>query len=298
MNKIATFFILVSFAGSVSGANRFDTKTMAEKSLLRDGFVLDGTEGSLVGPDSNDVWFFELAADVNDSRIVVKSGTELQLLPSAALEQMITENRKDPNLTYQLWGARITKYKGRNFIFLGYFLPLKTAAKSSLSQEASDQVDDESRTQQTLEPELADSNSVLSIPPDILKKLKARRQKITESGQRVTMDEPRPSSLIPLAPGARPSVLVDRTGFVKHSRRAGNGGLVFVPDALGRNVDSDLGILRLLPCEILELAELKQAEQLEQVRLRIAAITTEYKGERYLLLQKATQCYNHGNFGW
>jgi len=298
MRKIVLFLISLSFTGIVFGTATFETAPTAQMPLLREGFVIDGTEGRLVGPDSNDVWFFEFATDVNDNRVIVKAGTKLQLLPSAALAKMIADIRRDPVLTYQLWGARITKYKGRNFIFPSYYLPLKTAVKSEpdSSQKVGNRVDDEPESQQTLEPELTDPNSVLSIPPDILKKLRARRQKITDSGQRITMDEARPSSLVPRS--SAPSVVVDRTGFVKESRLAGNGRLVFVPDALGRNIGAAFGKLRLLPCEILELAELKQADQLERVRFRIAGITTEYEGEHYLLLQKATVSYNHGNFGW
>jgi len=269
------------------------TEKTAQVPLLREGFILNGTEGRLVGPDGNDVWFFELATDVNDYRAVVKAGAKLELLPSAALEKMIADIRKDPALRYQLWGARITKYKGTNFIFPDFFLPLKTASKPgpALPQKAGDQVEDEPEPQRTLEPELTDSNSVLSIPPDILKKLRARRLKIADGGQRA-MDEGRETRDELRTP--QQSVVVDRTGFVK---RQENDRLVFVPDALGRNVGAAFGRLRLLPCEILELAELKQAGQLERVRFRIAGITTEYQGRCYLLLQKATPSYNYGNFG-
>lgn len=69
---------------------------------------------------------------------------------------------------------------------------------------------------------------------------------------------------------------------------------MFVLDALGRNVRPVS--LRLLPCEALELAELAQSVIPEPVRFKIAGIVTKYKGEKYLLLQKATRIYSHGNF--
>jgi len=293
MNKVSIFLVLMSFAGSGFASTMSETATASQTPLLREGLVLNGTEGRLVGPDSNDVWFLELASDVNDYRVVVKAGTKLQLLPSAALEQMIADFRKDPNLTYQLWGAGITKYKDRNFIFPNYFLPLRKAERPepALPSESSDRVDDEPEPQRALGPELTDSNNVLSIPPEILSKLKARRQKIADGGQRVTMDEGRETRDALRTP--QQSVVVDRTGFLK---RQANGRFLFVPDALGRNVGAAFGTLRLLPCEILELAELKQAGQLERIRFRIAGITTEYEGQRYLLLQKATPSYNYGNF--
>jgi hypothetical protein len=297
MRKIVLFLISLSFTGIVCAAVTFEPARSAHALLLRDGFILNGTEGRLVDLDKDDVWFFELAADVNDSRVVVKAGTKLQLLPSTALEQMIADNRKDPTLTYQLWGARITKYKGKNFIFPNFFLSLKRAVQSeSVSPQ---KTQDQAEPQQTLEPELTDPNSVLSIPPDILQKLRARRQKITDSGQRITVDEERGhgDSLQRTKDALRASalsVLADRTGFIKVQA---DGQFVFVPDALGRNVGAGFGKLQLLPCEILEFAELKQADELERVRFTVAGITTEYEGRNYLLLQKATQCYNHGNFG-
>jgi len=264
MSKIGIFLISASFAGCVLGAAVFDAKKAAETPLLRDGLVLNGIEGKLVGPDSNDVWFFEFASDVNDYRAVVKAGTRLELLPSSALGKMIADVRKDPALTYRLWGARVTKYKGRNFIFPDYFLPLRRAEQPepALSQEASDRVEPEAEAQRTFEPELADSNSVLSIPPDILNKLRARRQKMADTGQRMadsntpSADGPRQTVEKTDLPNVRrytrsaDSVLVDRIGFLvargdsRLHRKASLTG-VFVPDALGRNVGSALGTLRL-----------------------------------------------------
>jgi hypothetical protein len=74
-----------------------------------------------------------------------------------------------------------------------------------------------------------------------------------------------------------------------------DGRLAFVLDALGRNVQHVS--LRLLPCEALELTERKQAAVPEPVRFKIAGIKTAYKGQHYLLLQKATRVYSHQNFG-
>jgi len=85
--------------------------------------------------------------------------------------------------------------------------------------------------------------------------------------------------------------LADRTAFlVKHD----DGQLVFVLDAFGRNVRPVS--LRLLPCEVLDMAEQRQSAVPEPVRFKIAGIITKYKGENYLLLQKATRVYSHQNF--
>ena len=73
------------------------------------------------------------------------------------------------------------------------------------------------------------------------------------------------------------------------------GRFKFVPDALGRNVQKLS--LHLLPCAALELTELKKAAEPETVRFKIAGIMTKYKGDNYLLLERAKRTYSHGNFG-
>lgn len=104
------------------------------KVLVREGSAIDGMQGRLSpvkaddgGPyirfDGDDVWLFELGSDVNDYRNVLKAGAKLQLLPSTALEKIIADFEEHPEGTYRLWG-RITKYKGANYIFAYFFLPV------------------------------------------------------------------------------------------------------------------------------------------------------------------------------
>ena len=86
-------------------------------------------------------------------------------------------------------------------------------------------------------------------------------------------------------------ILADRSAFLVKEE---DGWLVFVLDALGRNTHPVS--LRLLPCEALEMAELIQSSIPQPVRFKIAGLVTKYKGEKYLLLHRATRVYNHGNF--
>ena len=95
MSKIPLFLILVFFVSVVAAASVFDAEVINEKPLLRDGFVMMGVDGTLIGPDSNDVYFFELLSDVNDYRVVLKAGIRLELLPSLALEKMIAYTGMD-----------------------------------------------------------------------------------------------------------------------------------------------------------------------------------------------------------
>jgi hypothetical protein len=74
-----------------------------------------------------------------------------------------------------------------------------------------------------------------------------------------------------------------------------NGGYVFEADALGRGVEKFT--IKLLPCEKLEDAMTQVRSESNPVRFNVAGILTKYKGEQYLLLQKATRMYSYGNFG-
>ena len=86
------------------------------------------------------------------------------------------------------------------------------------------------------------------------------------------------------------SIIADRSGFLRDSGRDAG----FVLDALGRNVQQLS--FRLLPCQVLELAQLKDARSPEPIRFKISAIVTKYKDQNYLLLQRATRTYGHQNF--
>jgi len=113
-----------------------------EEGLLRDGFALAGVDGKVSmhkgdGPyikfENDEVWLFEFESDVNDYRAVVKAGTKLQLLPSSDLEKIIPDVKAFPEGMYRLRG-RMTKYKGRNYIFGEYFLPIVTTMTVELPE--------------------------------------------------------------------------------------------------------------------------------------------------------------------
>jgi len=300
MSKISVFLILVFFISVVPASSGFDAEIIRETPLLRDGFAIIRVDGDLIGPDSNDVWFFELASDVNDYRTVIKAGTKLELLPSLALEKMTADKKMRTTAAYRLWNCRVTKYKGRNFIFPGFFMPLSKAEKPER------QTSQELQPGQGRERELAldEPNDVLAMPQEVIEKLRARRENTTVSkkpiadSNEISVDESQPATEEEKLSDAQrytrssDSLFVDRTAFLVEQDE---GRFVFVPDALGRNVQKLS--LHLLPCAALELTELKQAAEPETVRFKIAGIMTKYKGDNYLLLEKATRTYSHGNFG-
>ena len=91
--------------------------------------------------------------------------------------------------------------------------------------------------------------------------------------------------------------LVDRTALFRDMGRGAEGTwrkASFVLDALGRK-EAKIS-LRLLPCQALEWAQREQLTDPEELRFKIAGIVTKYKGKNYLLLQRATRTYSHGNF--
>lgn len=266
--SILTFFIGVAAFGAGK----------ARQATLHDGFVMTGIDGKLASTDSNNIWFqdnndrwfFTLDSELSDDRTVVIAGTKLELLPSATLEKITADVKERSAASYRLWG-RITKYKGKNFIFPVYFLPLSKTKKSQ-SQESQG-------THQETGPIINEPNDVLTIPKEIIEKLKARpisRPKQTKKGVGLEKD----------------SILADRTGFIVKQR---HGRLIFVLDAFGRNIRQTS--LRLLPCQALERAERQQSVEPVLLRFKVAGIVTKYKGKQYLLLQRTTRAYSHGNFG-
>jgi len=312
MSEVSVLLRLVLLVNGVPAAS--SGGAASETPLLRDGFILAGVDGTLIGPDSNDVYFFELSSDVNDYRSVVKVETRLELLPSSALEEMVADAKMRSAATYRLWNGRVTKYKGRNFIFPDYFLPLSKPKqqRSETSQQGQNKPAD-TTSEPGRERGLAvdEPNDVLAMPPDILEKIRARRGKGAGGGQQtvganqagtVAAQSAADNGSVPNVGGytqSADSIFADRTAFlVSPSLPPGqcrNGRPLFVPDALGRNIQR-LSV-RLLACEALELAEREQSAEPEPVRFKIAGIMTKYKGNNYLLLQRATRAYNYGNFG-
>jgi len=238
--------------------------------LLFDGFVLSGVEGKL-SQDSNDVWFFEFDSDVSDGRNSVKAGTSLELLPSAALEKAAAEVKVRSEAGYRLWG-KVTKYRDKNFIFSIYFLPVSKIEQPKPSTSRKLQRPVGGLT-------INEPNDVLTIPQEIIDKIQTRRVV-------------RPEQLRKGLELEADSILVGRTGFIVDESK---GYSLFVLDALGRGVQEIS--LRLLPCQALEWAQYEQSAEPEPLRFKVAGVVTKYKGENFLLLQRATRVYSHGNFG-
>jgi hypothetical protein len=263
--------------------------------LLPDGLILKYIDGKLAGPDSNDAWFFEPDSDITNNQAVIKAGTKLKLLPSATLEKIIADANERSVKRYRL-NVRVTKYKSGNFLFPFYFLPISEAVKHQPQTSEQNTPETTTATKSVHDPNLDDANDILSIPPEVMEKIEAATAKMAQSGQRISNSDEisidkQKSATEKQNPPIYDSALIDRTALLVRQQ---NGGFTFVLDALGRNAPQVR--FRLLPCETLELTEQKQAAELEPMRFKIAGIITKYKGNNYLLLQKAIRIYSQGNF--
>lgn len=268
----------------------------ARRILLRDGFALAGVDGRLVIHDSNednqesatDKWFFELDSDLSDGRGLIKAGADLELLPSSYLERMIADVNNAPGASYRLWG-RVTQYRGQNFIFPTFFLPLAETKTPKLSTSQKSQ-------QQKDRPKINEPNDVLTIPKELIDKLPDRKKMIEHRTPEEQSKEEK-GEVGGKTKQEQDSVLADRIGFIRdtdHKTQETWRKVSFVLDAIGRTEPKIS--LRLLPCQALEQAEDKQSAALEALRFKIAGTVTMYKGKDYLLLQRATRVYSHGNF--
>jgi hypothetical protein len=261
-------FVLLQAAGAALGAQPNARK------LLPEATVLDGVDGIVVPADANDGWLFELAADVNTASAKAAAGTRLPLLPSAALERLIADVNDRYVPRYRL-SAYVTQYRGKDYLFPTYYLPLsklKDAQSSAPQQE------------QTPEPvgPIIESDPNLTIPQEIVEKLRDRRpirgpQRRSEPKEGQTQDLGR--------------MVVDSVGLIEQE----NGRWIFTPYALGWNI-SDVRH-ELLPCTTLEQAQRLQATLLEPLRFDVAGLVTQFQGRTYLLLRRAVPVYNYGNFG-
>jgi hypothetical protein len=208
---------------------------------------------------------------------------------------MIADANERSTNRYMIEESIITKYKGKNFIFPNYFSPLRAESAPKIPPE---KVKKQSQSSQkspgkndNQQPSISEPNDLLKIPAEIVEKLKAaqatektRLQK-SAAGQAVSIHARNYRRNIN-------TVFIDRTALLVKQQ---NDGLIFVLDAFGQNAPQVS--LRLLPCEMLELTENRQAAVPEPIRFKVAGIMTKYKGHNYLLLQKATRIYSYGNFG-
>ncbi len=247
--------------------------------LLPEGTMLRRVDGLVIASDSNDVWHFEVTRDVNEAGVRLPAGARLELLPSVTLGDVLVDANDRAAPHYRLTG-QVTLYRQRNFLLAGYFLPLSKLRDPNEPGGLESGARPAEATIQRTRPD------DLTLPPEILDRLRERR----------AMGGPQRKAPATAARSTDPQrflnrVLVDTVGFIERREDRWE----FVPDALGRNVSA----LRyeLLPCRVLEQTQGRLAASPERMRCKVAGLVTGHRGKRYLLLQRVTRVYNHGNFG-
>jgi hypothetical protein len=295
MKNIPLILFVVLFAAISSATD----KPAPPAVPLRDGFVLSGTEGTITKDPDADTWYFAPTNDIIDIQGAINARQKVQFLPSSALEKIVANLEGKDSLNIRLW-ARITRYCNRNtllndlpsrkfanrkientrnldakflnenlynknYLFAVYFLPL-----TDVPAPAPD-------TQKT-SPDKKDTPSDSILPEGVLEQLTPKRV-VNLAGIKEAMTT------------KTDVVLADRTGLVTID----DEHRTFEIDGLGRNLD-DISF-ELLPCEALESTEksLLTASLIRQ-RFRISGIITTYKGKQYMLMQRSTRTYSHGNF--
>jgi hypothetical protein len=236
--------------------------------LISEGFLFNGIDGTIKRSQDKKAWVFIVDDEITDGRAVIKEGDALELLPSSMLGKIIDQADDDYTAGIKLW-AKVTRYNGRNFLFCWYYIPMtdssdrpRTAANDQQPEQQT-QIDDE------------DEESI--IPEDVMAILKPKRvvnlaklRKIVEADGNAMLSE--------------------RTGFVIKQ----DGQKILKIDSLGRNVDEMS--FKLLGNEVLKWTEYKIKNSANPMRFRVAGIVTKYNGQYYILMQRATRAYNHGNF--
>jgi len=292
-----------------------------EGTLLSDGSLIAGVEGKVEADTDADEWFFQLQQDVNDHLGRVQAGAKLRLLKSSTLEQLIYDFKQRSRREYRIW-ARVTSYQGKNFLFPVYYIPLSGLKKSQQEPENVKQKvkakpagkqQGEKKTVKT-EPENTHTNNEpnanepedeVVIPEELMKKFKSRKtfqpEQVTE--KQTQKKNKKQEAKIEKKPELtekpelkeieveQDRILADRMAALQKSS---DRGYEFVLDGLGWNVPEVA--FKVLPSQALELAQMQQGNVPVALRFKIAGIVTVYKGELYLLLQRAARTYSHQNF--
>jgi hypothetical protein len=282
MMKITRFILTILIAAAIS-TSAAAAKTGGEKSprevklphsdkLLPDDYVFAGVDGKLI-QTASDKWTFEFESAANIGGVEIKAGQTLEMLHSATLEKMASDAKERTEAMFRLW-AKVTKFEGKNYLFAVYYLPLH-------------KIDQPTEKAVKNEPNIASQavnapNDVVNIPAEIVALLRQSEVLPTTEAQATRAEE------LQLK---QDTIFANRAGRVA----VRNGDYVFEADALGRGVDKFT--IKLLPCQKLDDAITQVRGESNPVRFNVAGILTKYKGEQYLLLQKATRMYSYGNFG-
>ncbi|MCD4830826.1 MAG: hypothetical protein K8R02_03340 [Anaerohalosphaeraceae bacterium] len=228
------------------------------RTFLREGFLLDGRDGVVFSNEDSTKWFFTPFEVMTDGRNTTAANSSIEILKSSVLERLVKDSKGELG-AFRFWG-KMTRYGTKNYIYLSFFLPVTDAAPAAVEDV-----------------NVAEPNVVSIVPDDVMAMLRPKRVvNFADIRQGVTVESD--------------GVILDRTGFLREA----DGRYYFDFDALGRNVDSQS--FELLNSDFLEMMYKRQSESAELLRYKISAILTSFKGNYYLLIQRAIVAHSYGNF--
>jgi hypothetical protein len=253
-------------------------------SPLREGTSISDVEGRLI-KDANDSWHFEFTEKVTSTHGTLEPDQKLMLLHCSTLQKLIEDADKRVNNKYRLW-ARVTLYKGKNYLFPTYFLPL-SRLKSAKASPENNEPDQPAGPNEPNEPDdpnrqpaitFNEPNDPLAFPEELVKKFK-KKETLTPEQPAITSDLP------------DDNILIDRVGIL--NRKPTSMPTLKLTD-IGRKVTK--GSFRLLPCSELEELQTQSPPHLDKPKFSVAGILTHFQGKNYLLLIRSRRVYSFGNF--
>ncbi len=232
--------------------------------LLRDGLYAKAVLGRVVAESDTGPWFLELHSEIKDQNTVVPGGTRVELLPCGMLEILLDDTRIKPETDVRVW-AKVAQYRGKNYFLLMNYFGLSPQVKTLLQGPVAGETS----------PVKVDRLQI----PDAVKRRVSQQRVVHTAGI------PKVATIL------TNKILINRLGYVKSQKEQ----KVFVFDGLGYS--SGDAPIQVLPCEALERIEILQNSGVGSYRFSIAGMTTTFRGQPYIYLQRAMRVFNHGNFG-
>ncbi len=258
MKKITA--VMLALIITAIAANCSADALPGKKTILREGFVISGEDGTVYANSNRTKWLFKPFNTLSDGRAVTDENSSIGILNSSTLEKL-AENYKDKAAAYRLWG-KLTKYNNKNYLYLTYFLPI--------TKIQSPETKNKDKTATEVE-QIVPKNVMAMLRP----KRKVNFEILKHSANAIVEAD---------------KVVLNRTGFLKKI----DDKYYFNFDAMGRNINPQS--FEVLKSNLLKIMQNKQNESAEPLRYKIAAVLTSFNGKYYLLIQRATIAHSYGNF--
>ncbi len=251
---------LCALGSQVAAADSSQPKELKQVAVS-EGFALAGVSGMITRTGDKTEYFFHPDTPLTDKTATIEKGKAIKILESSSLQAIMSAYKEDVPLQVKAWGM-LTVFDKTNYAYINYVLPV--AAVSDESDGEKPQPDSETKADDV-------------IPQDVLDILRGDRSIDTAAAG--DFDSQKPDG-----------IYADKTGFIERNKA---GNYIFRPDGLGQNIENKK--FYLLKCQTLETVIGQPKSRLLPIRYKVAGITNEFDGRKYILLQRATRVYGYGN---